>query len=122
MSTPIRPIPGHAYGLYSEAAVARTASGDTAALSWAPEISELFVGVNVTAVAGTSPTLTVHVDQQDTNGVWHTLASTAQLSAVGTAALHVNDKVLSGVGSYRVRWVVGGTSPSFTFQAGVSGR
>lgn len=113
-----------AFSLYSEAATARTATGNSATQSIPGHIREAFVGVNVTAVSGTGPTLTVQFQQQDANGIWQTLAATSSITAVSTVALNLPEASYSfvGGGSYRVRWVIGGTSPSFTFQVGIHGR
>lgn len=67
--------------------------------------------VDVTAVGGTSPTLTIYIDYRDpTSGKYITQDQFSTISAVGTYTKSV--PVLSTI--YRVRAVLGGTSPSFT--------
>lgn len=124
MSQPVRPVKRKAVALYTEAATARTVTGNTATLTLPDEVVELFVGVNITAVSGTTPTVTVEVQQQDANGQWQTLAATAALSAAGQTALNLPEGSysLAGGGSWRLRWVVTGTTPSLTFQVGVHWR
>jgi hypothetical protein len=72
--------------------------------------------LNVSAVAGTTPTLDLYVDVQDpASGNWVNQDKFGQVTAVGTYALAL--PVRSN--RYRVRWVLGGITPSFTFSVGV---
>lgn len=71
------------------------------------------VCVDVTAVSGTSPTLSVYVEgRQRAIGKYRTLLSFENINATGTYCGLINPLAYSQI---RVRWVVGGTSPSFTF-------
>lgn len=92
---------------------ARTASGN----SGTPvDLSAYDVGVivvNITAVSGTSPTLTVNFqvcqDKAGTICVSHT--ATSSLTTTGTTLLKVNQ-----YGRYaNISYTIGGTTPSFTF-------
>jgi len=94
------------------ASSAKTANGN----SGTPvDLSAYDVGiviVNVTAVSGTSPTLTVNFQAcQDAAGtICASHTATASITATGTYLLKLNQ-----YGRYaNVNWVVGGTSPSFT--------
>lgn len=113
-----------AFPMFTEAATARTATGNGTAITLPDDIAELFIGLDITAVSGTSPTLVLQVQQQDANGVWQTLAATSSLNTVTTATLHLpaGSFVLLGGGQMRIRWVIGGTTPSFTFRVGIHGR
>jgi hypothetical protein len=72
--------------------------------------------LNVTAVSGTSPTLDVYVDIQDpASGAWVNQDKFPTVTSTGTWALALPVRAVK----YRVRWVLGGTSPSFTFSIGV---
>jgi len=72
--------------------------------------------INVTAVSGTSPTLNLYVDIQDPASLnWANQYAFPQITAVG---LYYQPLQVQST-KYRVRWVVGGTSPSFTFSVGV---
>lgn len=114
--------------LYHEQPTARTASGNAGGLTSNPATAAmqgLFLGVNVTAVSGTSPSLTVSIQQQDANGVWQTIASTPALSAVGTAGVSAgvgtsNPAMLNG-GPYQLAWTIS-SGGSFTFQMSLQGR
>ena len=111
--------------VYSEAAQVRTASGYIDQLKSGPQVAGMqgmFLGVNVTAASGT---LTVSLQQQDANLQWHTIASTAQISAVGTFNVSAgvstaNPAMLNG-GPYRLAWTIG-SGGSFTFQMSLQGR
>lgn len=121
-------IGGPVVTVYSEAATARTASGYVDSLKSGPQVSgiqEAFLGVNVTAVTGTSPTLTVSLEAQDANGQWQTVASTPQITQAGTVALSAgtgtqNPTMLNG-GPYRLAWTLS-AGASFTFQMSLQGR
>jgi len=71
--------------------------------------------LDVTAVAGTSPTLDVYIDIQDpVSGNWVNQDKFAQVTTTGTWVL----SVLCRSNRYRARWVLGGTTPSFTMSIG----
>ncbi len=112
--------------LYSEAVQSRTANGATAAQTWSNNVSAAFVGVNVTAFVG-GTNVVVSLQQQDANGVWQTLASTATITATGTAAFSVGQGMATGAvlvsgGSYRLVWTLTGTFTTLSFQLSVQGR
>lgn len=68
--------------------------------------------LNVTAAAGTTPTLTVTVEDSPDGQTWYPLATFTQATGVTKEA----KRVLDVFGRYlRVSYVVGGTTPSFTF-------
>ncbi|RLU81122.1 hypothetical protein CTZ27_33320 [Streptomyces griseocarneus] len=112
--------------LYTEAAQSRTANGATAAQTWTNNVAAAIVGVNVTGFVG-GTNLVVGLQQQDANGVWQTLASTAAITATGTAAFSVGQGMATGAmlvsgGSYRLTWTLTGTFTTLTFQLSVQGR
>jgi len=72
--------------------------------------------INVSAVSGTSPTLNVYIDIQDPiSGAWAQQDASPQITS--PQMLPMAEPVRST--KYRVRWVLGGTSPSFTFSVNV---
>ncbi|SRR6266540_3849947 len=114
--------------VYTEATTARTTSSQTGTLTWPAGVTRAFVGVNLTALTGgTTPTVTVNIQQMDANGNWITIASTAALNAVGVAQLSVGQGhtagavVLSG-GSFRISWTVTGGPATCSFQVGITAR
>ena len=86
--------------------------------------------INVTAVSGTSPTLTVAIQGKDVaSGAYYNILSTASITAIGTTILEIYPGIgnvansTSGVTlptTWRVATTVGGTSPSFTATIGAS--
>lgn len=75
---------------------------------------EALLTLNVTALSGTSPTLTVTIQASDDGGTtWYNLPGGlfTQITAVGTAALQVN----TFGDTIRANCVVAGTTPSVTF-------
>jgi hypothetical protein len=71
--------------------------------------------LNVTAVSGTTPSMTVNVQTSQDNATWSTIASFPAATAVGTSR-----KVFNGVDRFtRATTTITGTTPSFTF--GVTG-
>jgi len=89
-----------------------TASGSTADID-VSTISALEVELKVTSVSGTSPTLDVYIEGKfETTGDYKPLASQTGITSTGIWFLTIDPLRFRYI---RVRWVVGGTSPSFTF-------
>lgn len=89
-----------------------TASGDTADID-VSTISAIELELKVTAASGTSPTLDVYIEGKfEATGDYKTLASQTGITSTGTWFFTIDPLRFRYV---RVRWVVGGTSPSFTF-------
>lgn len=88
------------------------------------------VVIDVTAISGTSPTLTVTVDGYDeTSGKYYTLLQSASLSATGTTVLRIYPGVTAAANAaasdviprvFRVATTIGGTTPSVTATVGVN--
>ncbi len=67
--------------------------------------------LNVTAVSGTTPSMTVNVQTSQDGSTWSTVASFAAAATTGTQR-----KVFNGVDRYtRATTSITGTTPSFTF-------
>jgi hypothetical protein len=94
-----------------------TSSGDSGATPLTITYGNVVVFfLNVTGVGGTSPTLDVYVDIQDpASGAWVNQDKFPTVTAPTTLALALPVRSTR----YRVRWVLGGTNPSFTFSIGV---
>lgn len=106
------------------ASAARTANGDSGALT-VGIYSELAVDVNISAVSGTTPSMTLYVDRQGADGVWYTIYTSAAQTAVGTVStsIGVGAATNSAFGDVaRLRWAITGTTPSFTFTASIKGK
>ena len=69
--------------------------------------------LKVASVSGTSPTLDVYIEGKfEATGDYKTLASQTEITGTGTWFFTVNPLIFRYI---RIRWVIGGTSPSFTF-------
>ena len=88
---------------------ARTASGDAPAQV---ADSEMRVQLNVTAVSGTTPTLNVVIEDTLDGVNWNTVGTFAQRTAAGREVINLT---APSAAQKRVRWTIGGTTPSFTF-------
>jgi hypothetical protein len=89
-----------------------TASGSTADID-VSLYSVIEIEVKVTSVGGTTPTLDVYIEGKfEATGDYKVLASVTGITSTGIWFLVINPLVFRYI---RVRWVVTGTSPSFTF-------
>ncbi|MGL6210811.1 MAG: hypothetical protein ACRC14_13390 [Paracoccaceae bacterium] len=116
-------------GVSVEASAARTASANGTTITNANGRGAIFF-INVSAVGGTSPTLTVRMQVQDPVSLgWADVAAavTAPISTVSLTTLTVspgvseaaNLRVAQGLPRvYRMAWVITGTTPSITFSIG----
>lgn len=89
-----------------------TAAGNSAALSIADHVmgTSLLAQVNVTAASGTTPSLTVNVQQSPDGVTWVTTDTFAAVTAAGVSNLRAEVR-----GRWaRLAWTVSGTTPSFT--------
>ena len=115
-------------------AAAYTASAQTSKFQ-VDSYSNFDIHLSVTAVSGTSPTMNVYVQKLlPDDSTWQDMASFAQvtataahrlsfisagssIAAVQTEALAAGSTVTTPVGGWmRLRWVIAGTSPSFTME------
>ncbi|NUO35882.1 MAG: hypothetical protein HOQ45_02430 [Nocardioidaceae bacterium] len=114
------PAPNRATTAFSEnvvASAARTASGNSGALTGWGSASTLRAQLNVTAASGTAPTLDVVLeDSVDGGTTWNTIGTFTQAT---TGARQVINVTTPFTDTLRVRWTVGGTTPSFTFAVDV---
>ncbi len=91
---------------------ARTATGNGSVVEETGERRTLSLSLVVTAASGTSPTLDVTVQTSADGSTWYSAGSFAQLTATGS------ERKTFALDRYvRLRWVIGGTTPSFTFSA-----
>jgi hypothetical protein len=89
-----------------------TSSGNTTDID-VSLYSVLEIEIKVTGVSGTTPTLDVYVEGRfEATGDYKVLASQTGITSTGIWFLVINPLVFRFI---RVRWLVGGASPSFTF-------
>lgn len=97
---------------------ARTASGATEPFQIPESVDELILFLDVTAVSGTTPNLTVTYEYSPDGTRWFTHSALPAKTASGRDSLR-----LTQVGSYgRLSYAITGTTPSFTFQVDVEGK
>jgi hypothetical protein len=113
-----------------EASSAKTTTGNGATQTNFNAVG-VFVWINVTAVTGTTPTLTVRLQWSPDGGTtWVDLdttnAQTASITATGASVLRVYPGMATTANAslnsplprtWRIAWTIGGTTPSFTFSA-----
>lgn len=108
-------------GLYVEqefaAPLARTASGDSGIFSAYGPASTLRAQLDVTAASGTTPTLDVVIEDTLDGTNWNVIGTFAQKVAVGREVINVTSPFGDRL---RVRWTIGGATPSFTFSVRVA--
>ena len=105
--------PDIGYSLADLAAVSATANGTTVDTGAATTVGWL-AHLHITAVSGTTPSLTAVVQHSTNGSAWTTLGTFTAATAIGS-------QVLTGTGAtnryLRIQWTVSGTTPSFTVQA-----
>jgi hypothetical protein len=105
------------YGRYKSAVAVYSGTVTSSGSSSDANVSQFSVielELKVTSVSGTTPTLDVYIEGKFENtGDYKVLASQTGITSTGTWFFTVNPCTFRYI---RVRWVVGGTSPSFTFR------
>lgn len=98
------------------ASAARTTSGNSTAFA-CDNFDEALVMINVSAASGTSPTLDITFEVYD-GANWMTHTAATQITGAGSQVMK-----LTNLGTeYRIKYTIGGTSPSFTFSVVVKGK
>lgn len=109
---PRRDIYHHAQLEEMVASATRSTNGDSGAVSGWGSASTLRAQLDVTAAAGTSPTLDVVIEDTLDGTNWNVIGTFAQKIAVGREVINITTPFSE---TLRARWTVGGTGPSFTF-------
>lgn len=94
------------------ASAARTASGNSGVLAGYGPGKTIRAQLDVTAVAGVAPALDVVIEDTLDGVNFYTIGTFAQRAAVGREVINITTPFADRL---RVRWTVGGTTPSFTF-------
>lgn len=101
-----------------------TASATTPDLA-ADGYSELKVDFNITALSGTSPSITIGVDAKGADGIYYNLWTSPAKTAAAAVSVNIGAgmEVAKGFGSLvRVTWTITGTSPSITMTYSVTAK
>ena len=94
------------------ASAPRTANGDSGVLTGYGPAKTIRAQLNVTAAAGTSPTLDVVIEDTLDGTNWNVIGTFAQRTAAGRQVIDITAAFADRI---RIRWTVAGTGPSFTF-------
>lgn len=101
-----------------------TAAETVVALS-TPAVSTVMVGINVTAVSGTTPSLQPYLEVLGSDGVWYQVWKPSAITAAGQTVAVIGPDTSSPAAwtnQARLRLEVTGTTPSFTLSADVHGQ
>jgi hypothetical protein len=108
----------------NQASGAQTASGNSADLS-VGQYTELAVDANITAVVGVNPTLQFFLDRKGADNVYYPIWQSITFTATGQVSTSVGAgmSIAQSFGAtVRLRWVIGGTTPSWTFSGSIVGK
>lgn len=95
---------------FNLAGTPRTATFNSASIELG-DLPTMCIDLTVSAASGTTPTLDVTIQTSKDNATWRTVASFAQKTGVSTER-----KSFTGCDRFvRANCVIGGTTPSFTF-------
>lgn len=96
---------------------ARTVSGQSDQFSVGGYASAAVIEIRVTAVAGTSPTLDIDLEDTFDGTNWNKVAdiNSAAITAAGVTVVRLNLANTPTTNRLRLNYTVGGTTPSFTF-------
>lgn len=94
---------------------ARTATGQSSGFP-VGDRDFLSVMVDVTAVSGTSPTMTVNVEWSYDGTNWFIADAADAFTSITATGKKVKQFAVKGLMA-RLNYVIGGTTPSFTFSA-----
>lgn len=90
------------------------------------DVDEMAVTLDVTVVAGTTPTLDVVIEGKDpASGQWFLIKAFSQKTAVARETIFVGHgaDTTFPCKQMRARWTIGGTAgPAFTFSIGATGQ
>lgn len=99
-------------------------SGNTADFS-VDNFDQLAIDVNVTAISGTTPTITFSYQRKGSDGIYYTVWTGTAISTVSAQSTSIGlgattNHSIGFIG--RISWAVTGTGPSVTFTASVYGK
>ena len=91
---------------------ARTTAGDSGAWTGFGPIDTIRAQLNVTAISGTTPNLTVFIEDTLDGTNWNVIGTFAAKTATGLEVINITAPFAETI---RVRWAITGTTPSATF-------
>lgn len=100
------------------ASAARTAGGTAVSGEAWDEVEDVRAQLDVTAASGTTPNLTAFIETTVDGTNWDVVGTFAAKTAAGREVITISNFVGRNL---RVRWVITGTTPSFTFSVKLVG-
>lgn len=113
-----------ASNVYARASGAVSVSGNSGDLP-VDSFSELAVDITITAISGTSPTIQFIVERKGNDGNYYAIYTGTSLNTVQALSISLGAGMGQSVSfgsTARLRWVIGGTTPSFTFSVSIIGK
>lgn len=89
-----------------------------------PAVTYVQVGINVTALSGTTPSLQAYLEVLGSDGVWYQVWKPSAITAVGQTVTTLGPNAATGAvwsNQARLRLELTGTTPSVTLSADVHG-
>lgn len=112
------------FNVFARASAAATTSNNSGDLA-VDSFSELALDINITAVSGTTPTIQFFVDRKGNDGIYYVIYTGSSINTVQAVSTSLGAGMAQSVSfgtTARLRWVIGGTTPSFTFSASIIGK
>ena len=111
--------------VYTQASTAISSSSNSGPLL-VGNYAELALDINITVKSGTSPTIQFFIDRLGVDGVYYNVYTSSQYSATPQV---VSQSIGAGLalassfaGTIQFRWVLGGTSPVWTYSVSLIGK
>ncbi len=111
--------------VYTQASQAISASGNSGPLT-VGNFAELALDINLTAKTGTSPTIQFFIDRLGVDGVYYNVYTSSVISTTPTV---IGQSIGAGLalassfaGTIQFRWLLGGTSPVWTYSVSLIGK
>jgi len=118
---PGQPSAATVYVLPSAAQTVTLVTADLAVATY----RELQLLVNVSAVSGTTPSMTLTLDSKGADGVYYTVYTSSAITAAGKTLAHIGVGAATNVAfgsTVRLTATISGTAPSFTMSASLIGK
>jgi hypothetical protein len=99
--------------LFQQPSTPLIAGGTSGPIAVPASVRRLEFNINVTALSGTTPSITVFVEGQDDNGVWYALYAPSAISTVSDTAQSIGPGMQTNTvipETVRVRWTIGGSA------------
>lgn len=99
--------------LFQQPSTGLTIAGSSAPINVPASIRRLEFNINVSALAGTTPAITVFIEGLDNEGVWYPLYSPAAISTVSDTSQSIGPGMQTNTvipDTVRVRWTIAGSA------------